>query len=442
MFFKKKPRRHVVIIGNGIAGVSCARALRARDKKCRITLVSGESPHFFSRPALMYIYMGHMQFENTKPYEDWWWAKQRIDLRQAWVTHIDTSKKWLTFAGNAGGLSYDQLVLATGSQPNKWGWPGQDLERVSGLYTLQDLQYLESISDEIQHGVIVGGGLIGIELAEMLHSRGKHVSILAREETYWSNALPLEESQMVTRVINAAGIDLRCGAELAEIVDDGAGKACAVKTKAGEQIDCQYVGLTAGVRPNLSALQGSDIPTGRGVLVDRSFRTQVDDVFAIGDCAEIVAPEGQRNTLEQLWYTGEMHGNVLAAVLCGEDQTYDRGIWFNSAKFIDLEWHTYGEVPPAGRPVRDSVKQLYWEAGDGLHSFRLIFENEALIGVNAMGIRYRHKICEKWIADGLSLDAVLNDLPAGNFDPEFYRKYEREIAAQFRSQAAQIKEAA
>lgn len=436
MLFKKTPRRHVVIIGNGIAGVSCARALRERDKRCRITLISGESPHFFSRPALMYIYMGHMRYENTKPYEDWWWTKRKINLLQAWVTQIDTARKWLTFAGSAGGIGYDQLVIATGSQPNKFGWPGQDLERVSGLYSLQDLQRLEAISHEIEHGVIVGGGLIGIELAEMLHSRGKHVTILAREQTYWSNALPLEESQMVTDVIRASGIDLRCGEELAEIVDDGAGRACGIKTKRGEHIECQFVGLTAGVRPNLSALAGSDIPTGRGVLVDFSFRSPTEDVFAIGDCAEMVTPDGERNRIEQLWYTGEMHGNVLAAVLCGEAATYDRGIWFNSAKFIDLEWHTYGEVPSAGRPTRATVSQLYWEAADKRHAFRLIFEHDKLIGVNAMGIRYRHKICEQWIAQGLDLEGVLQRLPQGNFDPEFYRKYETQIAQHFRAQAA------
>lgn len=432
--FKRKPQRHVVIIGNGIAGVSCARALRGRDKTCRITLISGEAEHFFSRPALMYIYMGHMRAEDTKPYEDWWWKTRKIDLLQAWVIQIDTDKKYLTFAGDAGGLAYDQLVIATGSKPNKFGWPGQDLERVSGLYSMQDLQQLERISHQIEHGVIVGGGLIGVELAEMLHSRGKHVTILAREDNYWSNALPLEESVMVSDVIRSAGIDLRCGEELAEIVDDGAGRACAVMTKKGERIDCQFVGLTAGVSPNLSALKDSGIPTGRGVLIDRSFRTQTEDVFAIGDCAEIVTPEGERNVLEQLWYTGEMHGNVLAAVLCGEEETYDRGIWFNSAKFVDLEWHTYGEVPPAGRPVRDSVKQAYWEAADKRHSFRLVFEDDALIGVNAMGIRYRHKVCERWIAEKLGLDAVLGDLKSGNFDPEFYKHYEKDIAQSLRTQ--------
>lgn len=437
MLFKRKDGRHVVIIGNGIAGVTTALALRRRDRRCRITIISAESDHIYSRPALMYIYMGHMKYQNTKPYEDRVWRKNRIDLVRAWVTSIDTAGKALhcDWTDKQWTIDYDQLVIATGSTPNKFGWPGQDLDRVQGLYDLQDLAALEAISDQIETGVIVGGGLIGIELAEMLHSRGKRVVILSREESYWDNAMPREESLMVGEVIREAGIELRTGTELKEIVDDGHGRACAVITGDGERIDCQFVGLTAGVRPNLSALDGSDIPTGRGVLCDYSLRTQVDDVFTAGDCAEFVTPEGERNVIEQLWYTGRMHGEVLGQVLAGEDATYDRGIWFNSAKFVDLEWHTYGQVPPAGRPAPDGVKQLYWQADDARHAFRLVLDADGcVIGVNAMGIRYRHRVCERWIAEKRTATDVLANLAEGNFDPEFYRRYEPQIAASLRGQ--------
>ena len=434
MVFGRKKGRHVAIIGNGIAGVTTALTLRRRDKKVRITLISGESDHFYSRPALMYIYMGHMRYENTKPYEDYMWRKQRIDLKRGWVEHVDVANKALKFQGGET-LAYDQLVLATGSIPNKFGWPGQDLERVQGLYALQDLESLEAISDEIEHGVIVGGGLIGIELAEMLHSRGKRVTILAREKSYWDNAMPREESLMVGDLIREGGIDLRCETELAEIVDDGKGRACAVVTKDGERIECQFVGLTAGVRPNLSALQGSDVPTGRGILCDVSLRTQAEDVFTVGDCAEIVTPEGQRNRIEQLWYTGRMQGEILGRVLAGEDARYDRGIWFNSAKFLDLEWHTYGQVPPAGRPAPDGVTQVYWEDAAKRHGFRLVMNADGhVIGVNAMGIRYRHVICERWIAEKRTPDYVLDNLSDGNFDPEFYHRYEPTIVGSLREQ--------
>jgi NADH dehydrogenase FAD-containing subunit len=92
-----KANRNIVIIGNGISGVTCARHIRKKDESAQITIISGETDHFFSRTALMYIYMGHMKYEHTKPYEDWFWEKNRIDLKRAWVEKIDFEKKTADF---------------------------------------------------------------------------------------------------------------------------------------------------------------------------------------------------------------------------------------------------------------------------------------------------------------------------------------------------------
>ena len=422
---------HVVIIGNGITGVTAAREVRKRKPEWRITMISAESEHHWSRPALMYIYMGHMRLQDTEPYEPHFWTRNRIDLCRGHVTGVDVQAQTVQLAGGAG-LSYDRLLIATGSQPNRFGWPGQDLARVQGMYSLQDLELMEQNSAGLSHAVIVGGGLIGVEMAEMLHSRGVHVTFLVREAAYWRNALPAEESALVGDVIRAEGIDLRLSTELKEIVGNEHGEACAVITSSGERIACQLVGLTAGVRPNLSAVAGSAITTNRGVVVDEQLATSAPNVWAAGDCAEVQPADGSRSWLQQVWYTGRLQGEVVAANLCGEGVTYDKGIWFNSAKFFDLEWHTYGMVPTD--PL-DGQRHLYWESRDRRKCMRLVFDQRgAFVAMNAMGIRYRHKICEEWIRAGLTAEQVLTRLPEGNFDPEFYRRHEREIAATMRSQ--------
>lgn len=381
----------------------------------------------------MYIYMGHMRFVDTQPYEPHFWPKNRIELKRAFVTRVDTVNNSLRFK-NGESLRYDKLVIACGSKYNKFGWPGQDLDGVGGMVSYQDLQYLEERTPDIKSAVIVGGGLIGIELAEMLHSRHIPVSLLIRESSYWSNALPPEESRMVSRHIKSHGIDLREDTELDTIHDNGQGKVGRITTKSGETIECQFVGLTAGVRPNVGFLtDAAGLEIERGIVVNNHLQTSVDNIYAIGDCAQLQEARPGRRNIEAIWYTGRMMGETVAYNILGKAVEYDPGIWFNSAKFIDIEYQVYGEVPAHGR---EGLNTLYWEHPDGEKAIRINYEasNKAVRGFNLMGIRYRHEVCEKWIKEGTNVEAVLENLAMANFDPEFYNCYEKEVIATYNQQ--------
>src|SRR6056297_2745648 len=231
---------HIVIIGNGIAGVTAARHIRKLSDK-KITIVSVESKYFFSRTALMYVYMGHMKFEHTQPYENHFWKKNRIELAHGYVTKVNTEEKLLQIDG-APSLSYDKLIIATGSKPNKFGWPGQDFDGVQGLYSKQDLELLEENAPNnkvCKRAVIVGGGLIGIELAEMLRTRNIPVTFLVRETSFWNGVLPQGESEMINEHIREHHIDLRLGSSLKEIVPDENGRTKSVVIEeTEEEIEC------------------------------------------------------------------------------------------------------------------------------------------------------------------------------------------------------------
>ncbi|KYG83846.1 NAD(P)/FAD-dependent oxidoreductase [Roseivirga echinicomitans] len=419
---------NIVIIGNGISGITTARHVRKLSDH-KITVISAETDHFFSRTALMYIYMGHMKYEHTKPYEDWFWEKNRIDLKRAFVEKVDTDGKTLHFS-DGETMGYDKLVIATGSKPNKFGWPGQDLEGVQGLYSYQDLETMEANTKNLSRAVIVGGGLIGIEMAEMLRSRNIPVTFLVREESFWDNVLPYGESQMINRHIKEHHIDLRLATELKEIISDENGRVKAVITGTGETIQCEFVGLTVGVSPNIGLLKGSGIETKRGVLVDPFLKTNIDNVYALGDCAEFLEPNGERKSIEQVWYTGRMMGEALARTLCDKPTKYEPGHWFNSAKFLDIEYQTYGWV---WAKAKDNENDFYWEHKNGKICLRLRWEKSTgkLLGVNNLGFRLRHHAFDKWFKEGRTVDYVLEHLKDANFDPELYKTYEAEIIAQF-----------
>ncbi len=412
----------IIIIGNGIAGSTAARYIR-KNSDHHITMISAETLYPFSRTALMYIYMGHMKFDHTKLYEDWFWTKNRINLMKEWVKSINTQQKTIKLV-NGDIMEYDKLIIATGSKPNKFGWPGQDLSGVQGLYHFQDLENMEAATRQgIHKAVIVGGGLIGIEMAEMFHSRHIPVTMLVREKSFWDVVLPPEESTMINRHILAHGIDLRLQEELSEIKGQDGKVSSVICKNSGEEISCEFVGLTVGVSPNVDFVKPAGININRGLVVDEYLQTSAEDVFAIGDCVELSRPNPGRRPIEAVWYTGRIMGKTVAQTVCGQPTQYDPGSWFNSAKFFDIEYQVYGDIP-AKTP--DHITSLYWQHPTENKAIRINYETTSGIvtGFNLMGIRYRYAVCEKWLSDKTNIETVLKNLSLANFDPEFFDEYE------------------
>src|SRR5690606_21394368 len=116
---------HIVIIGNGIAGTTVARHIRKLSDK-KITIISAEADYFFSRTALMYVYMGHMPWENIQPYENHFWKRNRLELKKGYVEVVDTDSKTLHFK-EGGSITYDKLIIASGSTTSTFGWEGLEL---------------------------------------------------------------------------------------------------------------------------------------------------------------------------------------------------------------------------------------------------------------------------------------------------------------------------
>ncbi len=426
---------HIVIIGNGISGVTAARHIRKLSDK-KITIVSAETDYFFSRTALMYVYMGHLKFQHTQPYENWFWKKNNINLKKGYVKTIETKSKTLHFA-NGDTLQFDKLIIATGSKPNKFGWPGQDLNGVMGMYHKQDLDNLEKFAPNnkvCKRAVIVGGGLIGIELAEMLHSRHIPVTFLVRESSFWNGVLPSEESTMINKEIISNGIDLRLGSNLKKIKADKNGNVKSIIiAETDEEIECNVVGLTAGVSPNIDFIKNSNIETGRGVKVNRFLETNIPDIYAIGDCAEQHESINQRRPIEAVWYTGRMMGETVAQTICDNRIEYKPGHWFNSAKFFDIEYQTYGWV---WAQPKDNEARFYWEHEKGKKCIHINYNKntQEFLGINTFGIRMRHEFFDKILNKKRSVSYVLEHFADANFDPEFYKLHEKKIVSKFNTE--------
>jgi len=175
-------------------------------------------------------------------------------------------------------------------------------------------------------------------------------------------------------------------------------------------------------------MKDGDIKTTKGILVNEYFETSIPDVYAVGDCAEFHRHPTGRNNIEQVWYTGRMMGETVAQTICNNKTAYQPGVWFNSAKFFNIEYQTYGNVK---NELTANEAEFYWEKGNIALHFVYEKDTKKLIGVNSFDMRLRHKIFNRWLTNGETIEFVLEHLKDANFDTEFYKKHEREIINQY-----------
>lgn len=416
---------HIVIIGNGISGVSVAKSLREYSDD-EITIVSSENISFFSRPALMYVFMGKMRFKDILPFPSDYWVRNKIKQVYGAVKEIDAENQSIVL-DDGGVLSYDKLVLALGSQPKSLGLGEFNLQGVQGFYSLQDLEKLQDSTNKIKHASIIGGGLIGVELAEMFVSRGISFTFWVREKWFGSNFLPQEEAEMVTNHLISKNINIKFEREIIGFEADDSNKVKSVESQSGEKVDSDLVCVCIGVEPKVDWLKSTDVQTKAGVLVNAHLQTNIPSIYAVGDCVECIDPVHGRKSIETLWYTGRLMGEYLGKNILRENSPpYEPGIYFNSAKFFDLEYQIYGDVPTS---FSESYGTVFWKHSTKDKSIRLVFDakNYEFIGCCVLGIRFRQEVCEKWIREKRKISEVLPLFSEANFDSEFSTRYEREL---------------
>lgn len=419
------------IIGNGVAGMTAAFTLRARDERAEITVISGENEYFFSRTALMYSYMDKMEFRALEPYERKVYDAQRIRRIHDWVEDLNPGS--LRLRNSGATLAFDKLLLATGSVPNTIAWEGLQQVRTGLVHFVskQDLEACEALTPSTRRAVVVGGGLIGIELVECLRHHGLDVTFLVREPWYWPVALDQEEAGIIAQHIRSHGVDLRLEEEIASIEAGSDGRVCAIRTTRGERIECQMLGVTAGVRPAVDWLRRVSSPPelGRGIIVDPGFATSLPGLWAAGDCAEIRRP-GEAPFIEQIWYSAKRQGELAARAMLGDPVDYRPPVFFNSSKFFEIEYTTVGVVTRAPADATHFYHRL-----PGPHaSVRIVANSRGeLIGCNMLGSRWNHTILERWILERRPLPYVVDHLPEAQFDVEFGRADLRGLQAAFRN---------
>jgi len=296
--------------------------------------------------------------------------------------------------------------------------------------TLRDLEALEREAKKGMKAAVLGGGLIGVEVAEVLHDRGLHVSFLIREGWYFPVALDRNEASLVAEHARAHGVDVRLGETVDAVLRGDDGQVRGVRLAGGDEVAADLVVSTIGVVPNTGFLAGSALTLAKSgaIETDDALRTSAPDVWAAGDCANVTWYDGSRRP-EQLWYTARDQGRLAARSMLGDEVNYRRGAWYNSAKFFDLEYTTAGYVPvstgPDGNPVVPPADLRTWfqRVPGRFESQRIVIKGDRVVGFNMLGSRWNHEPLLDWIHERRPLEWVLQHLHEAQFDEELSPRF-------------------
>lgn len=419
---------HVAIIGNGIAGCTLATTLRA-SSDFQITLISEESLVPYARTALMYLFSGDVRWEDTLIHPEEFWQTVGIQRIMEKVSQVNTTERYFTLASGQK-IDYDILVLATGSKPHRPSWWSENLDGISSLYHLEDLSRITNqVKENPTCACIAGGGLIGVELAEMLHQRRIPTTMIVREPSFMSHWLPPEESAMISSHLAEKGVAVLYREEVEQLIGQH-GRIEQVRLKSNRVLPCQFLGVTTGVLPNTELVEQTAVRTGRGILVDERLETSVPGVYAIGDCAELRYPATHRQGTEAVWYVAREMGRQLAEILLHQRSRYEPKCWFNSTSFFSLQLHVYGAIQPG--PGTDAT-DLFWQHPGHRISVRIQadYQNNCATGILSVGLRLRHAVCEQWITQKVPLETILRDWNQAVFEPEFSQRHTAAIQNTF-----------
>jgi nitrite reductase (NADH) large subunit len=338
------PHRYL-IIGDGVAGIAAAEVIQRQGAAGDLLLI-GDEPHpFYSRPGLAYYLSGELPekqlfLPQAHPF-------QRVQAR---AVAIQPQAQRVTL-DNGQTLSYERLLLATGSRAVAVSIPGAELEGVVKLDNLADTQHILKLARRAKRAVVVGGGITALELAEGLKARGLKTYYLLRRDRYWRNVLDPMESSIVERRLAEDGIELLHHTELAQILGKN-NRVVGVQTRDGRQLACELVALAVGVKPCLELAEAAGLATDRGILVNEYLQTSAPAIFAAGDVAQVFDPLLGRAGLNTLWPAARAQGEVAGRNMAGANLAYRKEVALNVTRLAGLTTAIIGAV---GRGRDDDV---------------------------------------------------------------------------------------
>jgi nitrite reductase (NADH) large subunit len=326
----------LVVIGNGMAAARLAQEIAARALGRYAVAIIGDEPRLaYNRVLLSSVLAGEIASQEIELQPAKWWRDRGVTLSYGRAaTSVDLQSRRVVLA-DGRLVSFGKLVFATGSQPLRLNIPGADLPGVNTFRDSRDVDLLLKLAAGQKRAVVIGGGLLGLEAAYGLAKAGAPVTLVHLMDRLMERQLDAPAAALLKRLVEEKGIDIRLNASTKAIF--GEHKVQGVELADGTRIAADAVIFAAGIRPNAALAQAAGISVGRGIVVDDRLATNVEGVYALGECAE------HRGTCYGLVEPAYEQAKVLAENLAGRAAAYEGSILSTNLKVSGVNVFSAGD---------------------------------------------------------------------------------------------------
>lgn len=351
-----------VIIGNSAAGIGAVEGIRLLDRDGKITVISSEQEHVYSRPLISYYLSGQVELAKLKYRPDNFYQQNGVEaLLGDRVLRVAPAEKGLELQSGQR-VTYDKLLIATGGQPFIPPLKGQSGENIFSFTKLDDarslLAQIKDLKEKKIEGqaVILGAGLIGLKAAEALIKAKLKVTVVELSERILSTILDEQAAALLQSHLEEHGVDFILG----DTITDFSGNSTHLKVnlKSGGILDCNLAVIAVGVKPNIPTITDNLIISKQGLLINQQMETSVADIYAAGDVAEgYDMLKGLRRVIP-LWPNAYNQGLVAGQNMAGGNASYEEGFARNAISFFGLPVITAGIIDP---PAEDLAAKAGYE---------------------------------------------------------------------------------
>jgi nitrite reductase (NADH) large subunit len=390
-----------IIIGNGIAGLSAAETIRANDKTSRILIVSLEKYLTYFRIKLCEL-IGK-EIKNIYMHSEKWYKEKNIELKLNCTVRQILDKKNIIVLDNGEEISYDKLIIATGSSSNIPPIKGVDLRNVFSIRCIDDIKNINNVVKHARTAAVIGGGLLGLEAAYNLNKANIHTTLIERNDRILHRQLDQNGSFIYEQRIKDLGIDVIKNEIVSEI--EGTNKVHSIITKSNKILQTDLIVIAAGINPNTNFLQGCNIDYEKYITVNEYMETSVDNIYAAGDVASF---QGKNLSL---WTVSLEQGKIAghnSSVKKNQHKEYMQKLPPYFLNSMNTKLYSLGDI-------NDTDDTITFEDPSEFIYHKLFFKNNIIVGAILIGKTKNALKINTGIKNKLSKNEI------ENLDKEKYR---------------------